>query len=250
KEQERKREKPRKEPTPKKESVQGSKVRNLIAVVLVIFIVISVGGLIFSVFGPNEKKEKVEEIPTIETRNFITADQERMLEVSGLDRNGLALLLEETAGKEEVAIKKVTLFNLITSDSEIKHEIDPKKFLETIGVQAPSSLLRSFGEKMDFGIYSLIRFSSFAIFEISDFGNSYSGMLKWEENIASDLRGWISNEIPEKILFSDMVYRNKDLRVLRNSKGEIVILYSFLDQKTLLITNELETFEEISNRMK
>ena len=75
-EQEKKREKPQKESHPKKERGAGTKIRNVIAVVLVILIIISVGGLIFSVYGPDEKKKIVEEVPIVETQNFIVADQD------------------------------------------------------------------------------------------------------------------------------------------------------------------------------
>lgn len=48
--------------------------------------------------------------------------------------------------------------------------------------------------------------------------------------------------------FEDKIIRSKDTRVLKNSAGNTVLLYSFLDQKNLVITTNEKTFEEILNR--
>lgn len=48
--------------------------------------------------------------------------------------------------------------------------------------------------------------------------------------------------------FEDKIIRSKDTRVLKNSAGNTILLYSFLDQKNLVITTNEKTFEEILNR--
>ena len=48
--------------------------------------------------------------------------------------------------------------------------------------------------------------------------------------------------------FEDRIIRNKDVRVMKDSAGNIVLLYGFLDQKNLVITTNEQTFQEILNR--
>jgi hypothetical protein len=46
----------------------------------------------------------------------------------------------------------------------------------------------------------------------------------------------------------DLIYKNKDVRVLRNQAGEIIMLYSFIDTQTVVITDTLDTFSEVLRR--
>jgi len=49
--------------------------------------------------------------------------------------------------------------------------------------------------------------------------------------------------------FSDQIIRNKEARVLKDSEGEVVIMYSFVDQNTIVITTNESTFVEILTRL-
>lgn len=48
--------------------------------------------------------------------------------------------------------------------------------------------------------------------------------------------------------FEDAVIRNKEVRVLKNDEGKIVLLYSFIDPSTIVITTNEYTFIEILTR--
>lgn len=49
--------------------------------------------------------------------------------------------------------------------------------------------------------------------------------------------------------FEDARFRNKEVRVLRNDAGEIVLLYSFLSRDTLVITTNEFTLKEVLTRL-
>ena len=48
--------------------------------------------------------------------------------------------------------------------------------------------------------------------------------------------------------FQDVVIRNKEARVLKNSDGLIILLYAFLDPNTIVITTNEYTFIEVLTR--
>ena len=110
----------------------------------------------------------------------------------------------------------------------------------------PSELSRSFDKKFMVGIYSFDTNEPFIILKTSDYGASYAGMLKWEKEMSRDLGEIFS--LPATLYgapFIDEEYKNKDLRVLRNTDGKVAMLYSFIDKNTLLITANENVFSAI-----
>ena len=63
---------------------------------------------------------------------------------------------------------------------------------------------------------------------------------------ASSTPGALETEITQT--FTDKVIQNKDTRILQKD-GRIIFLYSFIDEKTLVITTGEKPFEEILKRL-
>ena len=88
----------------------------------------------------------------------------------------------------------------------------------------------------------------FLIFETSDFGATFSGMLEWEKYIENDLSFMFKkqeNDSDSLFLWKDSIIKNKDVRILSNSKGDSKIYYSFIDKNTLAITSSEKTLTDI-----
>ena len=108
-----------------------------------------------------------------------------------------------------------------------------------IAPQIPSSLARSFDSEYMLGIYSFDTNEPFIILTTNDFASSFSGMLRWEKTMISDLGKLFSlsqNTASTTKQFKDEALRNKDLRILQNTNNKTVLLYSFIDKSTLVIT--------------
>lgn len=52
---------------------------------------------------------------------------------------------------------------------------------------------------------------------------------------------------PEK--FEDLILLNKDVRVIKNTSGEILFFYSFINRENLIMTTNVETFDLVSKRL-
>jgi hypothetical protein len=48
--------------------------------------------------------------------------------------------------------------------------------------------------------------------------------------------------------FTDNVVVNKDVRDITSDDGTVLFLYGFLDDQTLIITTDTETFQEVNSR--
>ncbi len=88
------------------------------------------------------------------------------------------------------------------------------------------------------------------VFKTSSYETSFAGMLKWEETLQQDLTPFLhASTTPGTTTFQDVVIRNKDVRVLKDTTGKAAILYSFPSKDTLVITTDEETFKEIIGRL-
>ena len=45
--------------------------------------------------------------------------------------------------------------------------------------------------------------------------------------------------------FTDEALKNRDLRILKNQDGEAVLLYSFIDKDTILVTSNEKIFNAV-----
>ncbi len=121
-----------------------------------------------------------------------------------------------------------------------------ESFLKLIASRIPDDLARSFDKEFMLGIYSFDTNEPFIILKTSDYPSSYAGMLKWEKDMVRDIGGIFS--IPENLqgaLFIDEELKNKDLRVLKNTENKTVLVYSFVDKNTLIITSHEELFTAV-----
>lgn len=97
--------------------------------------------------------------------------------------------------------------------------------------------------------------SVFLIFKLSSFDNAFAGTLEWEESMASDLGPFFSTfpflpTLASDSSFKDETRYNKDLRVLRNSEGQIILLYTFFNNEKLIITDSEETMRILLSRLE
>ncbi len=102
--------------------------------------------------------------------------------------------------------------------------------------------------------------SRFIIFRLASFENAFSGMLNWEKNLPADLGTLFStapllSNITTESVFKDVIYRNKDVRLLSVPTGPNststtpVLMYSFFDNKKLIITDNIETLQILIDRL-
>ena len=159
-----------------------------------------------------------------------------------------------------------TLVHLyITEGTETnKKLINSSQFLTLLKVNASDQYLRTLEPDLMFGIHGFNGNNPFIILKTRVYQTAFAGMLKWEETLNDDLTPLFSKGGPAEpqapaestadILasnkpFVDLVIKNKDVRVLTNKYDRIVLLYTFLDKETILITTNEFTLKEIIDRM-
>lgn len=170
------------------------------------------------------------------TKALMGFSEEKLISVSGLDREKFINDFLSEKQSSNLEVNSVLYINTTNTKG------DPENIENVLSILAPNmppSLSRSFDKEYMIGIYSFNINEPFIILTTNDFANSYSGMLKWEKDMVSDLGKIfsISQDVGSSTMeFKDEASRNKDLRVLRRSDKVSLLVYSFIDKNTLVIT--------------
>ncbi|MEK7176974.1 MAG: hypothetical protein AAB719_01630 [Patescibacteria group bacterium] len=220
------------------------------------FFYLLLGSLFFLVLGGfgakyayNEflRKTAAPEIAAPENR-FLSANTEMRIDVFGASRETLISSLNgATEGTPRGELKHVVLNKIIGEETEL---LSISEFLKMLESRAPGSLVRSFDPLF---MYGALGNSIFLIIKLSSFENAFAGMLNWEKNLSQDILPLFASReylggLPQEPVFADLTDRNKDIRMLY-FESQPVILYSFFDNDTLIITDGLETLRTLIDRL-
>ena len=229
--------------------------RNALMLTLSIVLIIAgigiVGYVYFFILAPPP------EIKIIEPKLYIlTVDREREAVLSkNSPRDDILNVMASERVKE---YPEGTVEHLVFSEGvgETKTPITSGKLLEILGLdrKIPGPILRSIENDFVLGILASSEGDPFLILKPRDFEQVFASMLEWEKNLPYDfspLFGFnfaIGTTTPNTI-FKDERIKNKDTRVLRDTNGELILLYSFFDRNHLIISTSDEAVKEIFTRL-
>lgn len=211
---------------------EGFKFRNK-TFVLVGTTLIVLGLATIAVFYYIKSNEKI--VIEKRTKALIAFSNEEIISLKNLDRAEIVNKIVENKTTWNSAVNSVLYLNILSNTKELG-------ISEVLSIVAPNmapSLVRSFGDKYMFGIYSFDTNEVFIILTVDDFSLAYPGMLRWEKDMETDLGGIFevtreASTTPR--LFTDLSSKNRDIRILKDTTGNSLMLYSFIDRKTLVIT--------------
>jgi hypothetical protein len=229
-----------------------SKINLRYIILSIIVLLAGIGGVVFAI------RYKANQTPVVTVKDtkipaLIPADATTSIEI-GLNADAKPVQLIQTAIKNvttrEGGIVDVYLTN---SSSGVKQTITTNDFFTAISSEIPAPLLRSLSPRFMLGVVQNNGGHPFLIFKTNDYETAFANMFTWEKKLFQDfyiplaLKGdQTSFEAP----FKDLLVENKDTRVLLSSSAEVVLLYSFIDEHTLVITTDPITFKEVKRRIE
>lgn len=232
------------------------------------------GLMIFGyIFTRNQTQEVVVQ-RTAQVSSLVPADIAQEISTVNASRFKIFDLIE-IAFRENTT--SGTLQNLYFSD-EVNNQrvrLDTVNFLGKVAITPPATFQRSLDDDFMFGSY---RFKQetypFLIFKVNSFDRAFDGMNEWEQNLLDDMKDVFAlptYQITSKALaepFTDRVVQNNTTRALFVPKDrvydenvvlseeesyadnqDIILLYSFINEKTLVITTRPEVLLEIKQRI-
>jgi hypothetical protein len=213
-------------------------------------------GLVGARLGYSEYLRKTAPpVIAVPQNRFVTPQESIDIDATGLSRENIfSITANEASGLGADSIKHLVLRRGALEDSPL---VTSEGFFIQLVSSAPGSLVRAFDPLFMLGT---LGDSRFIIFKLSSFENAFAGMLSWEEKMAEDLgpifkTGPLVKNIIPPYVFKDIVSKNKDARVLfaplspESTTTTPVLLYSFFDNKMLIITDSLNTLETLIERL-
>lgn len=165
-------------------------------------------------------------------------------EIPLTDKTGEQIIETLLSQKNSTALDKnsIEYVNFTT----LARPADVRDVMQRLAPRIPPALIRSLDDAYMIGMYSHTGNEPFIILTNTNYGLSWNAMLEWEKTLIEDVgvlfNVQVENPSEEKTLFTDEALQNKDLRVVRDAERNIVLLYSFLDKNTIVITSTEDVF--------
>ncbi|MDE2213088.1 MAG: hypothetical protein KGJ34_00955 [Patescibacteria group bacterium] len=189
----------------------------------------------------------------------------------GSTRSEIMTELEADRQNTNIALGLISRLYLVAPATTTNAGAVPLSTSDFFSLMAPNadpSLVRSLDPTFLLGVHSFDGNQAFLIFTTNSYDQAYAGMLSWEDTMQTDLSPLFDRtppiHIPEEgntaaeaiaapqLLqspFSDLVVDNEDARVIQDSSGDILLLWTFVDRQTLVITTNQYTLQEIISRL-
>lgn len=245
--------------------------RLVIGLVSLLFIVAGGAAVAYVVMGPPTINPPTE----VQASTIMYVDGSTEVELQGLDHTALMATLtnlRDNAGLSLGLMRELflTLPALDSSSSEgkasAKRLATTQEALAILSPNIPNSLSRALQPEFIMGAHVFDGSQGFIVLRTDAYQQAVAGMLEWEYAMRAELSPFLERRprprapgestnattTPRVIAssFVDQTVRNHDARVLYNEAGDIILLYAFLDQRTIAITTNENTLFELATRLK
>ena len=194
-----------------------------------------------------------ENTPTISgMTKIILADREKTLDSSRLVRDTFITAF----AREREAALALSSFTLITptkaarsaEGEAMERALTAQEFLSLLNASTEGGFVRALEPQFALGLRGLPTNRAFLVFKTNYYQTALAGMLKWEKTILGDI-GPLFGEAIGGVNFTDRTIRNRDIRELIGTDDKPLLLYGFADKKTIIITNDEDSFEKIMDKL-
>jgi hypothetical protein len=203
-----------------------------------------------------EKKVPVE---TVDSKPIMTVDISEKINLKDIDLSRVSTTLKERVLQSKTNLGQIKNIFFTEGDGVDEKLITASTFLTLIKSNIPSEIQRTLKDPYMFGLHNYNGNQKFLILKVGSYDTTFSGMLYWETNLWQDFKELFDlkseNSTPENSFaieirkFQDATFDNKDCRVIKDSGGNIIFLYSIIDENTIVITTSTDTLKEIINRV-
>lgn len=237
--------------------------------IIVISLTLVASGIAVSTFFYKASKKGSGIEARKEITSLIFADAQIEIDISELSDASLLERLNRETQDSNTSLGGVVHLLLTEKGLSGQTIVSSKRFLRKISGNIPDRFIRSLDDTFMLGVHTLGGNYPFLVFKTQSFDNAFASMLDWEETMNEDLSplfGDILSEITTKgteqvdstallsrifipRIFSDVIVRNNDTRILRDDEGGIALIYGFPRVDTIIIATHENTFFEVFKRM-
>jgi hypothetical protein len=222
------------------------KLNSLIAGMVVVAIVLA-GYLGYLILVPSKPAQPQKQLAQI-AAPILFSERQEVITLKDATQSELAAAIGKKL--QQPFPRNNVVYVPIIKDSDVaQFIIDTSNFFKIAGFAPSADFIQSLDSNYMMGIYSQNERSPFLIFKIKLYENAFAGIIGWEDKMANDLgKIWPIKSFGAADKFKDRYLSNHDIRELDNDNGDTVLMYSFLDRSTLVITTNEDTLKAIFER--
>ncbi|MDP3726179.1 MAG: hypothetical protein Q8R36_03200 [bacterium] len=213
--------------------------------------VASIAGVLFLFIGKNNPQD---DALLISIYSPIFTEVEKKITLGRVDEHEIRSRVAEIKKETTIPINGIVhaiFTKTANTPSGTKETLIPtREFLSTFPNDIPERLLRTINNEFFFGFHSFKKIAPFLIITNRFYDGAFLGMLEWEKFMLHDIAPLFLISPADQGKFFDAVIKNIDVRFLKNTRGEAILMYSFIDRQTIVITTNADTFAEIVTRMQ
>lgn len=249
---------------------QGLVKRSGMVIVGVVLFVVAGGAL----YWTYQQLNTIVAIPTDIPSPFITVDKTTPIAVDLEAPQPVTLMNTLEAARNSSIlqlglIERFALFHTVTTETgDVPTSIDARAVLSNLAPNIPTRLLDTLTGVYVLGIHVYEGTQPFLLLEVDSYERAFASMLEWEPNMRTDLLPLFAYEprprLPEEVNFSaeteltpqllrtgfnDYIIDNRDTRVILNTAGDVLLLWTPLTPNLFVITTNEYTLRELISRL-
>ena len=233
----------------KKELSPDSKKNRAFMFISIILIILALAALVFLIF----LNQKINTVPIMpQFSSIIFADQTNFLPVDGLTKEKIAETISNQANNTKVKTGGMEGIYL----TENQKVIGFKQFATFMKSNLTTDQLSLISDNFLLGVLNEKNTKDLFMFlKVKSFSDIFPVMQNWESKMLYDLHGFFGVKLsPETNYlftksFEDGIVANKNARILRDNNGQIVLMYVFADDNSIVITNSENAVSELILRL-
>lgn len=233
-----------------KENVKvGYTVNQLYMIFGFIALVLSAGLIYYFIFFIAKNNTTVNQFPS-SVKNIFLVDKTANIELANFSKTKILKIMKDEAEKVSLPEGKIQTFNLL----ENNQIISLARFLQIIEANISLPEGNIFSHDFMYGVFKSEGNYPFFVFKVKNMKDAFTTMANWENKMLYDLGGIFGYELnsdTQYLLtkdFEDEIVKNKNARVLRDEFGSVVLMYVYIDDTTIVISNSAVIAGEIIER--
>jgi hypothetical protein len=213
-------------------------LRNL-GVTFLSFLVIAAAGYgILKTAKERSSQAPVTAPPVDQVHALLTYNNFKSISFSNEEFNNKNALITKLLAVALPSGEGVTFYQLNTSI---------KSLLAILSPVMPAEFSRSVASEDFFGGTNE---GNFFIIKNDSYELAFSSLLKWEQNMGTDLFSLFGIDGSEELItFEDKIIANKDARVAVNGRGETLFLYGFYNNDVIIFARNEEVFRTVHDML-
>jgi len=233
----------------KNTSLSISNIKNKIFILVGLFLIFaSIGALGYMEFS----KKKIFRVNVIqELTPIIYLDNSVFKEVADLSKEQIFQSMANEIFSSEVKQGGVLGIYL----TENKKNIGLRNFLTIISANVDQKEMSFVDDNFLIGAANLDKKYQFILLKVRSFSDVFDVMHSWEDKMFYDLHSFFNIDLSSTTNylvtkdFEDAIVQNKNARILKDSEEKIVLMYIFINETSLIITNSDLAAREIGLRL-